>query len=253
MSGRCERVHTFHGASSCPIPARCAPSYGEMGDTRLIAQRLVQLLVAWSFALPAWAAAPSPPSEARAEPHVQVQERSAGLAKAVAMRASHAHAIHLAAPPPGATDREIGPPKKGVPLKIGFGRDVPGLATEGDTASALAWERLADGSLVAAVTLTSDTAAAVRAGLRVARLPADARVRFQAPGAAESFEATGREIADAIARNAAAGETGPDARTYWSPLIEGPSITVEIELTAGTDPSTVSIAVPRLSHLVTSP
>jgi lysyl endopeptidase len=228
----------------------------EMRTTNLTSKFVASLLVAGSFALSAGAAAPpaaDPSAEVRAQPRVQSVETRAGLAQPGHGRAAHPQEVRIGAPASDEVEREIGRPRKGAPLKIGFARDVPALATEADAASALAWERLSDGAWVAAVTVTSDAALSVRAALRVSRLPDDARVRFQAPGAAEMFETSGHEIAEAIARDSAADAAAPAARTYWSPLVEGASITVEIELPAGEDPSAVSIAIPRLAHLVTSP
>jgi hypothetical protein len=43
-----------------------------------------------------------------------------------------------------------------------------------------------------------------------------------------------------------------NARSYWSPVIEGDTVVVEIELCRGHRSARLSIAVPRVSHLVAS-
>jgi hypothetical protein len=188
----------------------------------------------------------------RAEPHAQRTEAAHGLERAGHVRSDHARPFSLEAPSGDELAARMRPPHRGLPLQLGFDRDVAALATAAGTGSALQWERKADGSSVAAVTLTSPGAESVRAALRVTKIPAAALVRFQAPGDDALFEVTGAEIADAIERNLAAGASEPAARTYWSPLIEGDAIVLEIDLPAGSDRSQVQVAVPKLSHLLTS-
>src|SRR6185369_6369099 len=168
-------------------------------------------------------------------------------------RSSHARAFALPAPTVEKAAAEMEPPRKGAPLKVGFGRDIAGLASTADAGSALQWQRNADGTLAAALSVTSATAAGVRAALRVENLPLNATVRFQAPNDAGVFEVSGEEIAATLARNAASGDGSEAASLYWSPLIEGETIVVEVELAPGTDPLDVRMAIPHVAHLVTSP
>jgi hypothetical protein len=180
----------------------------------------------------------------QAHAKVQLEAGTRGLAKAGSLRATRAHAVRLESPSADAVDREIGRPAKFAPLKVGFGRDVPAAAFE--------WEGLPGGAQVAAVRITSEAAASVRAALRVLDLPAGATVRFQGADGTELFEASGAEVNDTLARNAEAGDHGPDARLFWSPLFDGNTLSIEVELPPGVDPAKVGIAVPVVSHLVTS-
>lgn len=193
-----------------------------------------------------------PAATIRVAPRVQSAESRAGLAREGQLRSTHVKRVDLTAPAPDLLAKELGPRPRGVPLKIGFARAVPGLDSEDATASSLEWERENDGSHVAAIIVSSPTAAAIRAGLLVTDLPQDAHVRFQAPGATQLFEFTGREILDAIARNVVAGDDSADAHTYWSPVIEGDAIAAEIALAPGTDPASVRLSIPTISHLATS-
>jgi len=188
---------------------------------------------------------------ARVEPREQTRAVTEGLGQAGHLRAGRINAFRLAAP--GQAElAQIGAAGKGTPLQIGIARAVRDLQSEASTHSALQWEQLDDGTLVADLSVTSQGAAALRAGLRVTRLPDTATLRFTGPNDEKLFETTGRAVNEALGRNADAGEKGEDARSYWSPVIEGDTVVVEIELAAGTDPVDLSIAVPRVSHLVAS-
>ena len=70
-----------------------------------------------------------------------------------------------------------------------------------------------------------------------------------APGEARAHEVPAASLLDALARNRNAGESGSDARTWWSPLVAGDTLVVEIELAPGSDPSALAIAVPFVSHI----
>ncbi len=142
--------------------------------------------------------------------------------------------------------------KPGVPLQIGVSRDVPMLRQTAHTSALLSWTSIPGGQ-IAAISLTSPDALGLRLGLLVDHLPMTALLRFYAQGSEQVFEVSGQEIRDTIARNRAAGDTSDEARTYWSPVIDGQEITVEIDLPAGVAPDTVRFSIPRISHLFSSP
>ena len=189
---------------------------------------------------------------AQAAAKVQRSETTQGLAKAGRIHASHSRSFRLEPPSADLAELLLGRSFKGMPLKVGFGRDMAGLTSNLETASALEWERRPAGALVAAVDVSSTSAASLRAAIRVENLPATALLRVQAPGSDEIFEVSGEDINAALARNLEAGEKGPDARLYWSPLIEGDAMSIEVQLAPGTDPLDLRISIPQLSHLVTS-
>ncbi|HET9579459.1 MAG TPA: Ig-like domain repeat protein [Usitatibacter sp.] len=192
------------------------------------------------------------PLEIRAPQKVQHIVATRGLARAGSVRASHARAFRLDAPPADLAGT-LRPASKFAPVQVGVHRDVPMLATAADTSVALEWQRLADGSQVAAITVASPSAASVRAGVRIERLPASATVRFQAPGADSVYEFSGEEINSVVATNLEAGEDPEQSRVFWSPLVEGDSVVIELQLPAGVDARSVRISVPHVSHLLTSP
>jgi lysyl endopeptidase len=177
----------------------------------------------------------------RVDPRVQTKATTAGLAHAGKTRASQRHAVRLEAPEPSLHE-SLGKGGKGAPLAIGFGRDVDPLRDEASTRSALAWQPQSDGSSVAALTLTSPGAGSVRAGLRIGHLPPGTTLRFQSESDHEVYEAGVAEIEAALAED----------RIYWSPLIEGDTIAIEVEVPAGAQTRDVRLSIPRLSHVDTS-
>jgi hypothetical protein len=137
--------------------------------------------------------------------------------------------------------------------RIGEARPAAALQSASAVAAALRWAALPGGGQAAALVIRSEGAGALRAGIRVGDLPRDATLRVYAPGQAPVQEASGAAVLDALARNREAGERGPDARTWWSAVVAGDALVLEIELAPGTDPSSLAIAVPLVSHIRTWP
>ena len=192
------------------------------------------------------ARAPAP----RAEPETQPAPK---VAPAPAQRrADPARIQEVVLEEPAASAKSLAPQRPGVPLQIGIARPVDALADSAKMAQRLDWSELADGAKVAAVSIRSSGAAAIRGGLVFDSLPQDARLRFYAPSGGEVYEATGRDVVAAVARNVAGGDRSSDAYTYWSPVVEGDSMVIEIEVPAGVAVDDVRIAAPVVSHLVQS-
>lgn len=126
------------------------------------------------------------------------------------------------------------PAMVGQPLQIGVGRELAQTASATGLADLLHWQLLADGSRVAALRFVAEGAAGLRLGLQAQAWPEGARLRLQ--GAQES------EVLELPA---------PDGGTdlNWSPDVEGPWATLELELPPGEDPAALQLAVPQLSHL----
>ncbi len=186
--------------------------------------------------------------------HVEALARSAtlvsdgGTAKARQLLAPRARQVALAKVTSAKMAAETIPSGlRGAPLKVGFARSLP------DTAATLDWQTLADGRRAASISITSPSAKAVRLGLLVRSLPADATVRVYAQNATTAFELPASEILQALKNNAAAGASGDAARTYWTPAVGGAEVTLEVALPAGVDTAQVDIAVPQLSHLFLLP
>ena len=199
-------------------------------------------------------AQPTPPgAEIRVEPEVaQALGDGSGRARPATPRASRANAIALER----ASDEEIAqrmsPPRKGAPLQVGFGRDIAATRTPAGLRAMLTWEPLPGRSQVAAISLSSPGASAVRVGMEVNAIPPAAIFRFYAPDSEDMFEVRGAEILETISRNFEAGESHAEARMYWAPAVEAETAIVEIELPADAKPEDLHLAVPQVSHLVAS-
>ena len=144
-------------------------------------------------------------------------------------------------------------PRPGTPRKIGFGRDIAELGSSADTAARLPWQDTPQGGKIAALSITSPRATGVRLGVLVRRLPAEATLRFYPQGAGDAYEFSGGEVMESLQRNLDAGDKSDEARTFWSPYVEGEEATLEIELPPGISPGTLEIAIPRISHFFSSP
>jgi hypothetical protein len=136
---------------------------------------------------------------------------------------------------------------------VGYARTVGELQTAQGVKRQLQWARLPEGGAVAAVSVTSPGAVAVRAALRVGDLPPTATLRFSSPGDAAAREVPAQALLAALQRNLDAGETGAAARTYWSPIVAGDTIVIEVELPPGADPQDVAFTTPLVSHLTAAP
>jgi hypothetical protein len=140
-------------------------------------------------------------------------------------------------------------PAFGAPRQVGVAEEVPDLRTAAAMRQSLHWTTLGAGGLVAAVTLASPGATALRVGLRIGQLPESARLRFSGPDDRAPIEVSGARVLAALARNGDAGETGSAARTWWSPVVAGPSMVMEVELPPGIDRQSVAFTAPLISHL----
>lgn len=141
----------------------------------------------------------------------------------------------------------------GRPWQIGYPRPLSELSSATGVAMRLRWRPAANGGQVAGITIRSALALGVRLGIKVERLPARAVLRFAAGDNAEALEVAASSVLDSLRSNRDAGDVGDDASTYWSPVIEGDRITLEIELPHGVSSDDVAIALPRLSHLYALP
>jgi lysyl endopeptidase len=198
----------------------------------------ILLLVLALLGFPAFAA----DADLRAEPEIQPAPSAKAALRAPHALASRIHGITLDAFVPDLSKSRASSGKSGTPLQVGFPRPVAALATPAAVAATLEWEPLANGGQVAALSVTTPGATAVRMGLRIESLPDGALMRFYAPGADEPFEASAAEI------RAAAAIGG----TYWSPAVESETLVAEVEIPAGVSSAQVRISSPMISHLVAS-
>ncbi|HEY2628297.1 MAG TPA: hypothetical protein VGI57_04185, partial [Usitatibacter sp.] len=189
----------------------------------------------------------------QAEPEYQPYPAVQAAAKERRVEPMRVRDTTLEAPDPAAARKASTRAPMGAPQQVGFARDVPGLADGVSNVSSLQWTTLDSGARVAAFSIASPGAAALRVALRVKAIPSGTLVRFYAPGAGPVHEVSAEEIQETIGRNLRAGDLSEKALRYWSPVIEGSTAVVEIELPRGSMPAHLDLSAPQISHLVMSP
>ena len=127
---------------------------------------------------------------------------------------------------------------------VGVGRPVPGPYAQDFDVALLPWSVQADGGLVAVFSVASPGAAGMRLQFRFGRFPRGAELRFYDPHNPGTSS-------DPLTRNALASRLSGDGSPYWSPVIAGDELAVEIYLPPGVAPGDLEFSTPRVSHLVT--
>ena len=145
-------------------------------------------------------------------------------------------ALHITLPPASRTERAAQATDRG-PAPVAFHRDMP-EEFQGDLSSRLDWTLLADGTIAAAMSVTSPGATDMRMGVLVDLAPGG-EFRF--------FGADAGERLPVITRADLAWK-GDKAQTLWSSVVEGDTIGVEITLPSPAAVPTFSFRVDRISH-----
>ena len=137
----------------------------------------------------------------------------------------------------------------GVPLQIGVSQAVP-VAYQDDLLDNATWVALADGTQLMSVTLRSAHAGRVRVALQ-ADLPEGARVRFFAPNSPDPADYPVYSRADFASRGADDVNADPDRgpAMLWSPIVDGDTLGIEVELPPQARPADARLRVVRVSHI----
>ena len=150
--------------------------------------------------------------------------------------------------------------RKDQPLKIGFGRDIP-PPYDKNLEPLITWTAHPEGGNTAAFTVTSPGARAMRLALVVPRVEQGVEVRFFNAGLGQVLGPfTAKDISSpsqqkargSMSANKVSAKPDGEEFIFWSPVIEGETIGVEIYLPASVDPGGFSISIPQVSHLVHS-
>jgi len=150
-------------------------------------------------------------------------------------------------------------PVKGA-LQVGFHRPIP-AHFEGDLVPLLAFDALKDGSRAAAFTVTSPRASALRLALVATRMPERAEVRVfgfkyghqvYGPYAAGDLVRRGQGSAELPEDRPGRTKREVSEEPFWTPVIEGDVVGIEIVLPRGVEARDLELAVVGVSHLVYS-
>ena len=144
-------------------------------------------------------------------------------------------------------------PFSSAPVKIGVLREVKALASASQVMTALAWTMNPDGFSLGHLTVRSSGAAALRMGLRFDLLPPGVELRFHDESLKQIEVVSGIDIQRILDANQKAGDTSEDALIYWSPVIQGESLGVEVSLPPGTTLDQLGLRITGMSHLTLDP
>lgn len=205
------------------------------------------------------------PGEALADPEtLWVQPRAYEKPKSTESRSSMEPRLRSALSPSRGEHIQLGPlnesrliepadPFSSAPVKIGVLREVKALASASQVMTALAWTTNPDGFSQGHLTIGSSGAAALRMGLRFDLLPPGVELRFHDENLKQIEVVSGIEIQRILDANQKAGDTSEDALIYWSPVIQGESLGLEVSLPPGTTIDQLGFRITGVSHLTLDP
>jgi len=140
--------------------------------------------------------------------------------------------------------------------KIGVSRNINQLQDTDSLNNILNWQPLKDGGHTASIIIKSPGAKALRIGIMIDQIPPEAELRFFEPDMENQNKnslVTGAEIIKLVDLNLKAEPDNPDAMMYWSPIVAGESLGMEIYLPSRVDTDHFHIFIPILSHMGISP
>src|SRR5438046_3209208 len=129
--------------------------------------------------------------------------------------------------------------KPGAPLRIGIARSV-GTNDSVIRIADLPWRSAQGGGRATRIELTSTGASALRLGILLRNAPSGLALRFA--GASAPTNVFGPFAAHDF----------PTAFPYWSPVVDGESAILELELPIGAPLDDAVLEVPTISHLAKS-
>jgi hypothetical protein len=182
------------------------------------------------------------PRAVHLEPVIVLRQNEPSLLKRSYSKGTIPNSVMLP-PVTGAPPR--GPRRGGPePLQVGFNREISASGAKLLDPAALIWSAV-EGGRATAVRVTSPGAVALRLAVAFTRLPAGTEVRFF--GLDSSPQVFGPITMDqirALTIPAQAGEPG----VFWSPVVTGETVGMEIYVPSQAGEAEVSFTIPRLSH-----
>lgn len=137
--------------------------------------------------------------------------------------------------------------------KIGFSRSVPELETTQNASAAMDWGPAEGGGTVGHFQVDEQGAAALRLGIVFNRLPDSAELRFHGSARQSVESISGAEVLAQQEQSRGVLDKTQKRFVYWSPVISGETIGLEMYLPAGIDSKDVQFIVAGISHLAVDP
>ncbi|WP_295551873.1 trypsin-like peptidase domain-containing protein [uncultured Pseudacidovorax sp.] len=139
-----------------------------------------------------------------------------------------------------------------TPLKVGVARPVDLTSQASQLALMMRWEDVPTDHSRAAFRFTSPSAKGVRIALRVESLPIGSTLRFYGDQDVKAYEVPGQEVLSWIQLNSQADPASEAGRLYWSPYVQGESVTLEVIVPRDAPSDALRFSVPLLSHIAAS-
>ena len=167
--------------------------------------------------------------------------------------------LTITLPPLTATERAwvADPATIPSPARLGFGRAIPEDGFAAALSDPALWRPTADGRRQLTLAITSPGALGLRLGLAVDAMPKGAQLRLHSAQTADLAPISGAEISASLARDraalAVAGDSPAEAPLFWTPLVLGETLALELTLPAGGEPEALALRPVQLSHLFALP
>ncbi|MBF0413710.1 MAG: DVUA0089 family protein [Desulfamplus sp.] len=141
------------------------------------------------------------------------------------------------------------------PPLIGFGIDIPDLNKRESVKNNFLYLASSDGGTLLGMTIYAVNAVGMRVGLLIENIPDKVTVALFSPDTNKPVAppVTGEEINSLIALNISSGDTSNEARTWWSPSVEGEKATILIHVPAGINISEIRFTIPKISYFFEEP
>ena len=132
-------------------------------------------------------------------------------------------------------------------LQVGVHRDLTDERARGIDGTALEWASVEDGGYTTTFAVASMGAQALQLALRVDALPHRAEVRFFSP--TDPSEAHGPFSTDLLVRSAESRARADGSELFWSPVINGAELAVEIYLPRAAAAGELRLTLAKVAHL----
>ncbi|MGC4244757.1 MAG: trypsin-like serine protease [Herbaspirillum sp.] len=136
-----------------------------------------------------------------------------------------------------------------APLKVGVARPLDLTADAAELKAMLKWFPVSADSRRATLRYTSPAAKGVRLAMRIESLPLGTTLRFYGDQDSQAYEVASQEVLAWLETNAQVEPMSQAGRLYWSPYVQGESVTVEIIVPKDAPLDAVRFSLPMLSHV----
>ena len=228
--------------------------------SKQIALRLLSmghLLLMLAFPLQGWTQGPLGSNEIWIEPHTYRSngvDRQLNVKSTLRSRSSiqQGKRIHLVALDAAEIETRL-LEKTGVNQKIGFTRPIPDLVDPQSSFEGMAFKQTAPQGYIGHVQFNAPGALALRIGMSFFSLPEKSELRFHGADPSKAILVTGADVLRTIRHPETGGPSPLETLTYWSPVVSGNTIGLEVYLPDAQSLEQFRFQFNGLTHLVIDP